>query len=212
MLGGATTGDDRAQVGIGTLVVFMAMILVAAMAATTLVDVGGMLQSKGHATGEEATGQVTNGVRVTGAFAEVTPNADDAVTNGTVSEVQVVVGKAAGSGIINVTRATVDWIGPKRGTSLAYTSGTTDSQSFTTRNVSGDDAKTLVEASDRIEIVINATAVEENVDDFAGYDDELVGLTAGDEAKLLVTTQYGATTTYWVNVPESLAGRSAVRV
>lgn len=95
---------------------------------------------------------------------------------------QVGVGVSTGSDNINVLRAAVDRIGPKSGTTLAYTSGTTDSQSFTTEGVR-DDAKTLVEASDRIEIVIDATAVEENVDDFAGYDDELVGLTAGSEAK-----------------------------
>jgi flagellin FlaA/flagellin FlaB len=203
---------NRGQVGIGTLVVFMAMVIVAAMAAGTLIDVSGMLQSKGDATGEEATAGVTNAVLVTGAFAEVTPSADDAYANGTVHQVEIVVGQSSGAGNINVSRATISWIGPRQAASLSYTSGTPDSDSFSTEQINGYDPQVLVEEEDRIAVVINATAVEEDTDSFAGADDSLVGLGAGQSATVLISTQYGAETTYRVTVPESLASRSAVEV
>jgi flagellin-like protein len=203
---------SRGQVGIGTLIVFMAMVLVAAMAAGALVEVGGFLQSQGEATGEQATGQVTNGVVVTGAFAEVTPEADDGLVNGTVAEVRLVVGRSPGAGNVNLSRATIGWVGPRQAATLHWTAGTADSETFATRELTGGSAQVLSAAEDRIEVVVNATAVEENTDDFSGADDRLYGLHAGEQAKVRVTTQYGASTTYWVDVPESVTGSSAVRV
>ncbi|CAM2951302.1 archaellin/type IV pilin N-terminal domain-containing protein [Halobacterium salinarum] len=202
----------RGQVGIGTLVVFMAMILVAAMAASTLVDIGGMLQSRGDATGEEAVGQVTNGVSVTGAFGTITNATDDPFTDGTVSDIEIVVGQSAGSGNVNVSDVTVDWVGPRQATTLSWTDGTANSSRFTTRKTTGSSATVLADAEDRIEIVINATAVEENQDSFSGTSNDNHGLYAGERAELVITTQYGASTTYWVSVPESVTGASAVSV
>lgn len=91
--------ENRGQVGIGTLIVFIAMVLVAAIAAGVLINTAGLLQSQAQATGEETTSEVSdifNLGKVVGS---------ETTGNGEIDELNASVRLASGSDPINVSEA-----------------------------------------------------------------------------------------------------------
>ncbi|WJK62867.1 archaellin/type IV pilin N-terminal domain-containing protein [Halobacterium salinarum] len=188
-----TDEDERGQVGIGTLIVFIAMVLVAAIAAGVLINTAGYLQSKGSATGEEASAQVSNRINIVSAYGNVNSEKVDYVN--------LTVRQAAGADNINLTKSTIQWIGPDKATTLTYSSNSPSSlgENFTTESIKGSSADVLVEQSDRIKVIMYASGVSST-------------LGSGEEVQLTVTTQYGSKTTYWAHVPESLKDKNAVKL
>ena len=119
MFGFINNDEDRGQVGIGTLIVFIAMVLVAAIAAGVLINTAGFLQSQAEATGQESTDLVSERIDVTSSVGIV--NSTDGSTTGDLEQIRVGVAGAAGSNQIDLSSATIQAVGPNGQENLIFT-------------------------------------------------------------------------------------------
>ena len=97
--------DSNAETGIGTLIVFIAMVLVAAVAAAVLVTTAGNLQTRATATGSQTINQVSTGLTISSIWGNnsytTSPEA------GNITQIAIIVQPNSGSGDINLANTTV---------------------------------------------------------------------------------------------------------
>src|SRR6056297_3436942 len=124
--------DDRGQVGIGTLIVFIAMVLVAAIAAGVLINTAGFLQSGAEETGQQSSDQVTNRLQEVSAVGQVETN-DSLSSAGNISTVNITVKRAPGANNIDLSTTTLQFVHSSGATDLTYDSA---DPAATTFNVS----------------------------------------------------------------------------
>ena len=182
---------DRGQVGIGTLIVFIALVLVAAVAAGVLINTAGELQSRASDTGDDAQAQVSNQIDVVSATG-------DTGGSGGVDTLTLVVKKSPGSDPIDLSEATIQYTSADNSTTLTQAGSPSGTEFGTAAVAGGGSATVLDDNGERIEITVDVESIESSG-----------GLQAGDDAELQIVDQSGATTTYGVNVPDVLTGQYA---
>ncbi len=123
--GGRLGRDEDAQVGIGTMIVFIATVLVAAIAAGVLISTSGELQERSARTGQEATEQVSSNLALESILGRRQSTAD---TDLSTLEIYVVL--APGATDIDLSELRVQITTGDTLKILAYDAGTPSADTF----------------------------------------------------------------------------------
>lgn len=94
--------DEGAEMGVGTLLIFIAMILVAAVAAGVLVQTAYQLQQQAETTGDQALKEIATGLRTLAAFGVTDANKT------TITDLYLKIALSAGSPVINLANVVIE--------------------------------------------------------------------------------------------------------
>ncbi|NUE01477.1 flagellin [Halorubraceae archaeon YAN] len=157
-----TNDKDRGQVGIGTLIVFIAMVLVAAIAAGVLINTAGFLQAQAEATGEESSQQVVDRVQISTVIGEA--NETD-----NISKVGITVLRSPGADDINLNNSIIEVFADGSSDTLTFEDDGIDesfdeadpsSSTFAIVDIQGASEGSLSDSSDRAQLVFNLNHIE----------------------------------------------------
>ena len=139
--------QNRGQVGIGTLIVFIAMVLVAAIAAGVLINTAGLLQSQASQTGEEATAEVSDTLQLS--------TVTGTVSSSSIETVNIKTRLGAGSGPIDLSETV--FIIESEGTAATTT---VSSSEISVEQGSLTDSTVLTDQGDVASVQIDLTSVD----------------------------------------------------
>lgn len=174
--------DDRGQVGIGIIVMFVAMVIVSAIAAGVIVNMAGMMGDRAADAGEEAVGQVVGGVQVQDRTCTVSANPAG------IDEAWVHVRLRPGGTMVNMSNATV-----------LYTDGDVHAELSLTNETANASRYTLVDDGEHVRELTNRSRMVRMTFDVAEIRGARLNgtrapLENGGEATITVATPQGAVT------------------
>jgi flagellin FlaB len=200
--------NDKGEVGIGTMIVFIAAVIVAAIAAAVLVNTAGNLQRKAQETGEDTTQEVSGNIFVR----DVVGHVDTIAGQDRVDEVNMTISLAPGAEPIDLETMHLRW----------RDNGTLQELSFN-GHAAGANNETLCESfSDGfcvLNVVVQGDATGDNVLEPGDRVHLHVGLDGADgteplETRMDVTLrmmpEQGAPTQTGFNTPASYSGETYV--
>ena len=228
--------NDKGQVGIGTLIVFIAMVLVAAIAAGVLINTAGLLQSQAEATGEESSQQVVDRVQVSSVSGSAVLDgpSDEEFTDLTdeLNIIEATVFRSPGADDINLNNAIIEvFVNGESDTLTAY-----EDEEFAApnENIAPSDAGFVDGADDEDEInEENLNEGEFLIQDIKDAEDGTLSdtsdranlifslnniadpdarLSSGDTISLTITTASGGTAFVEKRAPSSIEEGSTVRL
>ena len=145
----------RAEMGVGTLIIFIALLLVAAVAAGVLIQTAGSLQQKALSTGTQATGQISTNAVV------LEVSAQDGRSTGTLDNISMIMKLAPGSEPIKLDDVTMTLSTVNSTQTLTYRAGNptgdTDDFGVTYLQVGPNNQTGVIVRGDVIEVNMQAS-------------------------------------------------------
>lgn len=116
--------NDTADVGIGTLIIFIAMVLVAAVAAAVLIQTSGILQQKAQQTGKEAATEVASNLKIVSVIGNLNTTSDK------IGNFTIALENAAGGSNIDFQQVIINYIDNRTTDTMNYTTGNASATAF----------------------------------------------------------------------------------
>lgn len=194
MDGSNTTLQERGQISIGSLIIFVAIVLVASTAAGVLLATAGFLESQAEATVEDSVDGVTERVEVMSAAG--TAGADDQITTVTVTLMP-----SPGAQAIDLSEATVEVFVAGDVATLRYADGDDPEAGteFTAERLRNGNSTTLAEREERGQLTI-------------ALNEEVGPLQAGEAMTIVITTAAGTETQLEITAPTTVDEGDTVRL
>ncbi|WP_157754388.1 hypothetical protein [Halodesulfurarchaeum formicicum] len=189
---GSEFGPTRAQIGAGTIVILVAVLIVAATTAGVLFNVTDVLQSRADITGEAVTSEVDSPLTVVAVTGRVNQTADPS----TLTDVRVIVSTSQAPVSVDLRQATALVETPGAIDDLEYSADTpTAGETFSVEALSDPDgsAPVVTETTDQFAVVI-----------------ETPPLSVHDRFAVRLQLESGATKRIEIRVPERIRTESAV--
>jgi flagellin FlaB len=212
--------DEEGDMGIGTMILFIAMVLVAAVAAALLISTASELNQQAQETGRIAQQEVSSGFVVVDKFG-VVPSGD--TTSPSIDDFYLKMRLSAGSPVVDMDNVVIEIQSDSFEASLIldddglvddathYSVEDASAASGVVRDPeaqygSAASGKHIVSQGTIILVHINIDYASDSADDGAG------GLTSQDVLHIKIIPKHGAPTYEQINVPEVVYGQSASAV
>ncbi len=121
---------DVGSIGIGAMIVFIAMVLVAGIAASVLIQTSANLESQAMATGQETTAEVASGIAVV--------NVEGYNSSGSITKLAIAIRSRAGSKDIDLSQAIIEISDSNTKNFLVWNTSAHKAQSAINGDVFGD--------------------------------------------------------------------------
>ena len=149
---------ENAQMGIGTLIIFISMVLVSAVAAAVLISTSGILQERATETGKEATESVATNIKVV-----QTTGSRSSSTNNTLDDISLRIAVSPGSKQVDMSQVSINIIDGSTSVDLFYSNTTANATRFNISILRDEDGSfsaryPIINSGDYAEVYIDADA------------------------------------------------------
>ena len=155
--------NNRGDVGVGTLIIFIAMVLVAAVAATVLIYTTGSLQQKATKTSKEASQQISSNIIVEKVLGNRTDGAG--AVNDDIQSLLIRIKPDVGTTSIDLRQVIVTVMDKDNRYDLKYATVGTAPRIYSATGVRDEDGSfttnaPVLNSGDLIEITVSSTAID----------------------------------------------------